>query len=111
MEFPDEMASCAKTDCKSAESIKVLVRVRPLSDKESVDNNDSVVDIYDQQTLLVTSADKKKSFQCSFDSVLGPSTSQAEVYETVRGCTRSVLDGFNSTIFAYGQTGSGKVKC
>lgn len=25
-----------------------------------------------------------------------------------RGCVRSVLDGYNGTLFAYGQTGSGK---
>lgn len=94
---------------KSLESIKVLVRVRPLSDKELSENNVNVVEIGDEQSLKVTSADGKKSFQCAFDAVVGPSTSQAQVYDIVRGCTKSVLDGFNSTIFAYGQTGSGKV--
>ncbi len=94
---------------KATDSIKVLVRVRPMSDKELAENNESVVDIQNGQSLKVTSADGKKSFQCTFDTVLGQNTSQSEVYDTVRSCTRSVLDGFNSTIFAYGQTGSGKV--
>ncbi len=94
---------------KSSDSIQVLVRVRPLSEKELSDSTDTVVDIQDNQNLKVTSFDGKKSFQCSFDSVVGPETNQAQVYDIVRGCTQSVLDGFNSTIFAYGQTGSGKV--
>jgi hypothetical protein len=94
---------------KATDSIKVLVRVRPLSDKEISENNESIVDIQNNQSLKVTSADGKKSFQCTFDTVLGQGTTQTDVYETVRSCTKSVLDGFNSTIFAYGQTGSGKV--
>lgn len=92
----------------SFESIKVLVRVRPLSEAEKSENNDSVVDIIGDQSLRVTSVDGKKSYKCSFDAVLGPTASQSDVYRTVRSCTESVLEGFNSTIFAYGQTGSGK---
>lgn len=94
---------------ESIDSIKVLVRVRPLSDKEVNEENESVVDILNEQTLKVTSLDGKRSFQCAFDAVLGPSASQAQVYDIVKSCTHSVLDGFNSTVFAYGQTGSGKV--
>eukprot|EP01032_Pedospumella_encystans_P017624 gene17624-20078_t len=90
------------------ESIKVLVRVRPLNQAELAENNDSVVSILNDQSLNVTSADGKKSFRCSFDSVLGPTSTQNEVYGVVRICTESVIEGFNSTIFAYGQTGSGK---
>ena len=91
------------------ESVHVLVRVRPLSQLEVIENQDCVVDIVDQQSLTVTSSDGKKVFKCSYDSVLGMSSTQSDVYNVVRSCTESVLDGFNSTIFAYGQTGSGKV--
>jgi len=91
------------------ESVHVLVRVRPLSQLEIIDNQDSVVDIVDKQSLTVTSSDGKKVFKCTYDSVLGISSTQLDVYDVVRNCTESVLDGFNSTIFAYGQTGSGKV--
>jgi hypothetical protein len=105
-----EIASIAQPSRNDgAESIKVLVRVRPLSASELAERNDSVVEILSSQALNVTSADGKKSFKCAFDSVLGPNSSQTEVYDIVRGCTESVIDGFNSTIFAYGQTGSGKV--
>ena len=91
------------------ESIKVLVRVRPLSEAERSENNDSVVDVLSDQSLRVSSADGKKTFTCSFDAVLNPIATQSDVYRVVRGCTEAVLDGINSTIFAYGQTGSGKV--
>lgn len=98
----------AETEGKrKEESIKVLVRVRPLSDAESGEE-DGVIDIQDGTSLSVL--DGKKSFQCAYDAVLGFNSNQADVYATVRECTSSVLDGFNSTIFAYGQTGSGKVK-
>ena len=110
MEFSgnDELSISAPV-FESIDSIKVLVRVRPLSEKEVNEENESVVDILNDQTLRVTSLDGKRSFQCAFDAVLGPSASQAQVYDIVKSCTHSVLDGFNSTVFAYGQTGSGKV--
>lgn len=101
----------APTHADGVESIKVLVRVRPLSESERSENNDSVVNVLDGNSLSVTSSDGKKSFRCSFDSVLPPTATQSEVYRIVKGCTESVLQGFNSTIFAYGQTGSGKVSC
>lgn len=91
------------------ESIKVLVRVRPLNENELLNNSDSSVELLGDKSLNVTSADGRKSFNCAYDAVLGPSSSQSDVYDVVRTCTSSVLDGFNSTIFAYGQTGSGKV--
>ena len=77
------------------ESIKVLVRVRPLSEKEIASGNESVVDILDSESLTVTNKDGKRTFQCKFDSVVGPSSTQGEVYDIVRGCTKSVMNGYN----------------
>jgi len=92
------------------ESIEVLVRVRPLTANERDYDlgSDSVVDIKSEQSLGVTNSDGRRSFQCTYDAVFGPESTQTDIYECVRGCTESVLDGINSTIFAYGQTGSGK---
>lgn len=94
------------------ESVKVLVRVRPLNQNELADpqNADPAVQITSSNSLCVTSVDQKKTFRCSFDAVLGPFASQAQVYEIVKECTLGVMNGMNATIFAYGQTGSGKVK-
>jgi hypothetical protein len=75
------------------ESIKVLVRVRPLSQAEELSGeNQSAVEILNKKSLSVTSLDGKKSFKCAFDSVLGPSSTQVEVYNVVKSCTESVLD-------------------
>lgn len=79
-----------------SESINVLVRVRPLP-ATAVDRN-TVVDILDAYTLTVSNSDGTKSFQCTFDSVLGPEASQFQVYSTVQHCTKSVLEGFNRYI-------------
>jgi hypothetical protein len=80
-----------------------------LSEKET-EANETLLDIKRKNNLSISSVDRKRSFQFSFDSVLSPTSTQSDVYNIVRDCTDSVLDGFNSTIFAYGQTGSGKVK-
>ena len=86
------------------------MRVRPLTESESCEPEPrSIAEIQSTTALSICNADGKRSFQCNFDAVLGVSSSQADVYTTIRSCTQSVLDGFNSTIFAYGQTGSGKV--
>lgn len=86
------------------------MRVRPLTESESLEPEPrSVVDIQSNSSLAVSNFDGKRTFQCIFDAVLGSSSSQTDVYSVIKSCTKSVLDGFNSTIFAYGQTGSGKV--
>ena len=89
-----------------------LVRVRPLNNKEQLDINNAelAVAITSSNSLSVTSIDQKKSFQCSYDAVLGPYATQSQVYDKVKECTMAVMNGINATIFAYGQTGSGKVR-
>lgn len=101
MDFGDWSAIVPPSDM---ESIKVLVRVRP------VDSSiETCVNIQSQQALLIEDIEEKKSFSCHYDAVLGPNATQADVYEIVKEYTNSVLQGVNCTIFAYGQTGSGKV--
>ncbi|RLN06136.1 hypothetical protein BBJ28_00004741 [Nothophytophthora sp. Chile5] len=58
------------------------------------------------QTIEVRTAES--TIKCSYDAVFDHSFSQEQVYDRVRECTQSFLQGFNSTLFAYGQTGSGK---
>jgi PHD/YefM family antitoxin component YafN of YafNO toxin-antitoxin module len=94
------------------ESLQVLIRVRPLNNSESIDNDENeskfVVDIQDSSALSVSNSDGTRVFHFSFDAVLGPTSSQLDVYNIVRECTVSLLSGVNATIFAYGQTSSGK---
>ena len=48
-------------------------------------------------------------YNFAFDKIFGPDTHQLEIYEEVAiPVIKSVISGFNGTIFAYGQTGGGK---
>ncbi|ROL41276.1 Kinesin-like protein KIF3C [Anabarilius grahami] len=99
---------------KSSESVKVVVRCRPMNEKERVANFDRVVsvDVKLGQVAVrnpraTSSHEHPKVF--TFDSVYDWSSKQMELYdETFRPLVDSVLFGFNGTIFAYGQTGTGK---
>lgn len=96
------------------ETVKVVVRCRPFSEKErsggfsnvvSMDSSSATLSICDPQGSL---SDPPKTF--TFDSVFGQEASQTQVYNTTaRPIVESVLKGYNGTVFAYGQTGTGKV--
>ncbi|KFW62657.1 Kinesin-like KIF18A, partial [Pygoscelis adeliae] len=108
--------------------VKVVVRVRPESQKEKDGNFSKVVHVVDQHILVfdpkeeevsffhgkrLTHRDinkrKKKDLKFVFDAVFAESSSQSEVFEHT---TKSVIDGFlngyNCTVLAYGATGAGK---
>ncbi|NP_001093615.1 kinesin-like protein KIF3B [Danio rerio] len=99
---------------KSSESVKVVVRCRPMNEKERVANFNRVVsvDVKLGQVAVcnprgASSHEHPKVF--TFDSVYDWNSKQMELYdETFRPLVDSVLFGFNGTIFAYGQTGTGK---
>ncbi|KAJ8397595.1 hypothetical protein AAFF_G00435940 [Aldrovandia affinis] len=98
---------------KSSESVKVVVRCRPMNEKEKAANFVKVVsvDVKFGQVAVKnprgTAHEHPKVF--TFDSVYDSSSKQVELYdETFRPLVDSVLLGFNGTIFAYGQTGTGK---
>ncbi|KFO89285.1 Kinesin-like KIF18A, partial [Buceros rhinoceros silvestris] len=108
--------------------VKVVVRVRPESQKEKDGNFSKVVQVVDQHILVfdpkeeevsffhgkrITHRDlnkrQKKDLKFVFDAVFAESSSQLEVFEHT---TKSVIDGFlngyNCTVLAYGATGAGK---
>ncbi|XP_076022411.1 kinesin-like protein KIF3B [Genypterus blacodes] len=99
---------------KSSESVKVVVRCRPMNEKERAAKFSSVVtvDVKLGQILVrnpreSAANDLPKVF--TFDSVYDWNSKQIDLYdETFRPLVDSVLLGFNGTIFAYGQTGTGK---
>uniref|UniRef100_A0A8C0IVF6 Kinesin-like protein n=1 Tax=Chelonoidis abingdonii TaxID=106734 RepID=A0A8C0IVF6_CHEAB len=98
---------------KSSESVRVVVRCRPMNGKEKAASYDKVVDVDVKlgQVLVKnprgTSHELPKTF--TFDAVYDWNSKQFELYdETFRPLVDSVLQGFNGTIFAYGQTGTGK---
>ncbi|XP_006792792.1 kinesin-like protein KIF3C isoform X2 [Neolamprologus brichardi] len=99
---------------KSSESVKVVVRCRPLSRKEESNGPAGGIvqmDLRLGQVILrnprAPPSEPQKTF--TFDAVYDANSKQRELYdESVRPLIDSVLEGFNGTIFAYGQTGTGK---
>ncbi|KAL7690530.1 putative kinesin-like protein [Plasmopara halstedii] len=95
---------------RDKETVKVVVRCRPLFGKELVEGRKSIVTI-DQAAALISlkcpDNDQQKSF--TFDSVYDENTSQRQFYdESAYPLVESIFEGYNGTIFAYGQTGCGK---
>ncbi|XP_029505517.1 kinesin-like protein KIF3B isoform X1 [Oncorhynchus nerka] len=99
---------------KTRESVKVVVRCRPMNEKERAANFERVVqvDVKLGQVAVrnprgAAAHEHPKVF--TFDSVYDWNSKQVDLYdETFRPLVDSVLLGFNGTIFAYGQTGTGK---
>ncbi|KMQ96969.1 kinesin-like protein kif3b protein [Lasius niger] len=80
------MKSSANTEVIATQCVKVVVRCRPMDEREIARSYSRVVDVIPSRGVV-----------------------EQELYEeTVRPLVSSVLDGFNGTIFAYGQTGTGK---
>nr|XP_061806287.1 kinesin-like protein KIF3C [Nerophis lumbriciformis] len=99
---------------KSSESVKVVVRCRPLNRKEESNGPSGGIvqmDLRLGQVILrnprASHSEPQKTF--TFDAVYDANSKQRDLYdESVRPLIDSVLAGFNGTIFAYGQTGTGK---
>ncbi|XP_058459454.1 kinesin-like protein Klp68D [Malaya genurostris] len=101
-------AAGAKNEC-----VQVVVRCRPLSNKEQAGNFQKVVDVFSSRGVIEilncneTSRENKKMF--TYDAVYDWSSTQQQLYdEVIRPLVYSVLEGFNGCVFAYGQTGTGK---
>ncbi|KAK8562994.1 hypothetical protein V6N13_018458 [Hibiscus sabdariffa] len=94
------------------ERILVLVRLRPLSDKEIVANEVSDWECINDNTILYRNTLREGSTFPSayaFDRVFRGDCSTKQVYqEGAKEIALSVVNGVNSCIFAYGQTSSGK---
>lgn len=94
----------------STETVKVIVRTRPLNQSELDRGCNRIVEVdheLRQNTIVNPKSGEDKTF--AFDSVYDIDCSQREIYdESAFPLVESVLDGYNGTIFAYGQTGCGK---
>ncbi|KAM3670163.1 kinesin-like protein KIF18A [Ammospiza maritima maritima] len=108
--------------------VKVVVRVRPESQKEKQGSFSRVVRVIDQHVLVfdpkeeevsffnrrrVTHRDinkrQRKDLKFMFDAVFDDNSSQLEVFEhTTKNLIDGFLNGYNCTVLAYGATGAGK---
>ena len=93
---------------KDEERVKVYVRVRPTQQSETPH---AMKLSRDGSGLTLTRGDTYtlQQQEFAFDGVLGPSATQADVYDiAAKSAVKDVLQGYNATLLAYGQSGSGK---
>jgi kinesin family protein 3/17 len=98
---------------KPDESVKVVVRIRPMSGEETRNGNSIAAEAFPEKGLIVMKNpkvdDREPPKTFTFDAVFGPNTEQKYIYDICASeVVDSVLKGYNGTVFAYGQTGSGK---
>ncbi|CAH1116212.1 unnamed protein product [Phaedon cochleariae] len=112
MTSDEEKFTMEKSSCN--ESVQVVVRCRPLNEKENDSNCTSVVKIYPSRGVIEVEnpnarSENEKNKIFTYDSVYDERSTQQNLYdETVRPLVASVLEGYNGCVFAYGQTGTGK---
>ncbi|KAM1457109.1 hypothetical protein ACFX13_035184 [Malus domestica] len=94
------------------EKILVLVRLRPLSEKEVAASEVADWECINDTTILYRNTLREGSTfptAYTFDKVFRGDCSTRQVYdEGAQQIALSVVNGINSSIFAYGQTSSGK---
>lgn len=93
-----------------SDSIKVFVRVRPLTQGTGLttDGDQSLcLAVTSPNTIRLLSKPEPRTF--TYDHVADMDTTQDSVFSSVaKNIVESCMNGYNGTIFAYGQTGSGK---
>ncbi|XP_070698199.1 kinesin-like protein KIF15 [Pempheris klunzingeri] len=93
-----------------SDSIKVFVRVRPLTQGTGLttDGDQNLcLTVTSPNTIRLLSKPEPRTF--TYDHVADMDTSQDSVFSSVaKNIVESCMNGYNGTIFAYGQTGSGK---
>uniref|UniRef100_A0A8C9ZB98 Kinesin family member 15 n=1 Tax=Sander lucioperca TaxID=283035 RepID=A0A8C9ZB98_SANLU len=93
-----------------SDSIKVFVRVRPLTQCSGLTTDGDqklCLTVTSPNTIRLLSKPEPRTF--TYDHVADMETSQDSVFSSVaKNIVESCMNGYNGTIFAYGQTGSGK---
>ncbi|XP_073457584.1 kinesin-like protein KIF17 [Aquarana catesbeiana] len=96
----------------AAESVKVVVRCRPMNDREKDMKCRSVVTMESsrgQCFIRKPEAGEETPKQFTFDGAYNTEHCTEQIYnEIAYPLVEGVTEGYNGTIFAYGQTGSGK---
>ncbi|KAM9958333.1 hypothetical protein ACTFIW_001195 [Dictyostelium discoideum] len=86
-------------------NIRVVCRVRPLTELEKGRNEHSIVHFFDSKSISI----RANGPQFTFDRIFGYQETQSQIFEDVaEPIVNDFLDGYHGTIIAYGQTASGK---
>ena len=108
---PGSVAVLPAGAAAAQQNVRVVARIRPLSGGEREEGKGVAVRATPaaegSTSLAVEGA---RAFSFSYDAVLGPASTQEEVYRRAAGdaVEKGLFGGFNVTVLAYGQTGSGK---
>ncbi|XP_011167259.1 kinesin-like protein KIF12 isoform X2 [Solenopsis invicta] len=94
-------------------NINVVVRIRPLSNKEIKSGEEMAVQFPGEGQIYcdaVTSSGDKKPKVFSYNVVFEPNATQEDIlqYSGIKNLIEMAVEGFSCTVFCYGQTGSGK---
>jgi len=96
----------------SDESVRVVVKCRPMNSREISSHADDIVQIHETRAQCsITNPNDlvapPKTF--TFDGAFGSASTNHQVYaDVVFPLVDGVTEGYNGTVFAYGQTGCGK---
>ncbi|XP_061368413.1 kinesin-like protein KIN-7D, mitochondrial isoform X1 [Gastrolobium bilobum] len=91
---------------RTADSISVTIRFRPLSERE-YQRGDEIAWYADGDKIVRNECNPATAY--AFDRVFGPHTNSEEVYEVAaKPVVKAAMEGVNGTVFAYGVTSSGK---
>ncbi|KAK6304480.1 hypothetical protein J4Q44_G00250660 [Coregonus suidteri] len=98
------------TNSGDNDSIKVFVRVRPLTQGTGLTTDGDqglCLTVTSPNTIRLHSKPEPRTF--TYDHVADMDITQDSVFSSVaKNIVESCINGYNGTIFAYGQTGSGK---
>ena len=101
---------------KSIPKIRVIVRKRPLSQKEQQKNDTDIIEIRNKNKVIVKELKQKvdltkyiEEHPFIFDNAFDQNSTNEEIYiSTIRPMIEAAFNKTKVTCFAYGQTGSGK---
>eukprot|EP01032_Pedospumella_encystans_P009269 gene9269-10927_t len=98
---------------KPDETVKVVVRIRPLFGEEIRNGNLVAATAYPERGQITVrnpkANDSEPPKDFFFDAVFDDKVEQKHIYDVCASdLVMSVMNGYNGTIFAYGQTGAGK---
>ncbi len=96
--------------------IRVIIRKRPLSQKELLKSDTDIIEIRNQNKVIVKELKQKvdltkyiEEHPFIFDNAFDQNTTNEEIYiSTIRPMIEAAFNKTKVTCFAYGQTGSGK---
>ena len=96
----------------AAAGIQVVVRLRPMNERELQKNTLPVVSASTENrdvTVIRNNASQTLRNVFRYDNVFTAFSDQKEVFDATLGpVIEDVLSGYESTVLAYGQTGTGK---